>query len=1378
MPADSGMAFVLVQHLPPDRESMIAEILARNTAMPVLQVEDGIRVEVNHVYVIRPGHTLTIEHGALHLGARLERERHGRPVDDFFRSLAQEQRQRAICIIMSGMGSNGSAGAQAIKAVGGLGIAQAPESAQFASMPRHLIEAGYADFVLRPREMPDALIGYAQHPYAATDGDSAKHAPQRERQSLSEILAILRTRTHQDFSGYRKPTIWRRIERRMGLNRIALLDEYVAFLRRNPIEVGALADDLLIHVTGFFRDPAAWEALREQVIVPLIAEREPDSHLRCWVTACSTGEEAYSLAILLVEECERVGKPLDIKVFATDTAERTLSNARNGVYPGGIEAEMSFDRLSRFFQRDDAVYRVRQDLRERVVFAPQNVLADPPFSRLDIVCCRNLLIYLEPQVQQRVIALLHFGLRSGGFLFLGTSESVGGTEDMFIPIDKKARIFKRIGPPRHASVDFPLPSHIRRADDLTRTELRAGPRLSVAQVTAHTLVAHHVPAAVTVDRDLRVVYFQGNTGPFLNHPTGEPTRDLLSIANESVRGSVRAAMQRAITEGKAVTVSDGMIQTLDGPRRVLICASPVESRSAEHADLYVVSFQEREEPPQPAAPALGQGGRAPEELQRIRDELQSTVEELQTSNEEHKAAAEEIMSINEELQSSNEELETSKEEMQSLNEELSTVNSQLQSKIEEFQALTNDLGSLLSSTDIAVIFLDPSLRIRRYTPAATKLIELISTDVGRPLQDLATKFTDPDLLADSQSVLSTLVPLQKEIMGASGRSYVRRVLPYRTTDNRIDGVVVTFVDTSDLRKAEDALRVSTDKLEGERRAIESLQDAANRGPGGPDLNDAMHEVLQAAMRIDDTGRGTVHVFDPETRSLSLIVHVGMSPELTDHWSALHAQQDAAPTRAAHSRERVVMDDAMASTSSAEDRLAAAKGGYRAVVSIPLLTRSREILGVLSTYFEHAYLPADPAHRVMDIFARQAADLIERIRSERELSRLLRLEHAARVTLDEAARTKDEFLAVLSHELRTPLSAILGWAKAIQMQPIDPSLVAEGLASISSSGQSLTRLVDDLLDHSRAAAGRLQLEMRPVDLGEALMIAMEAIRPLAEARGVSVKGESSGRLVVTADADRLGQVLWNLLNNAVRFTASGGHIHAKLAHEGNDAVVRIVDTGSGIASEFLPFVFDRFRQYDSARTRRRGGLGLGLAIAKQLVELHGGTIGADSAGLGHGSTFTVRLPLSPHNEAPVFATAQHNEPVSLRGVCVLLVEDDQPTRRVLQELLQQAGAQVSAVASVGEAMECFVRSRPAIILSDIGLPDEDGFVLVQRIRSLEDIEGQGCKRTPAIALTAFASEQDRQRALAAGFDQHLAKPVDPQRLVSAIRALVPESSTIH
>jgi two-component system CheB/CheR fusion protein len=823
MRPDAGLAFVFILHLPPEYHSLLAEILGRRTTMPVRQAEDGMPVEPNHVYVLRPGRVLTIRDGRLHLGAPLGSPKAAnRPVDDFFRSLAEEQREKAICVIMSGMGSNGTAGAQAVKAVGGLCVAQDPESAHYPSMPRHLIEAGYCDYIVRPTELPEVLLAYSGSPYATGGREADADAVLRQEQNhFREILAVLRTRARQDFSGYKKATIFRRVQRRMGLARAESLAKYARFMRQNPGEVTALANDLLIHVTGFFRDPEAWEALRTAVCAPLVNDREPGSAIRAWVAACSSGEEAYSLAMLLTEEFERAGKTLDVKVFATDLADRSLAHARAGLYPGGIESEISPERLDRFFVREGEMYRVRADLRDRVVFAPQNILQDPPFSRLDIATCRNMLIYLEPEVQKRVLTLLHFGLREGGTLFLGSSETVGGVDGMFETIDKKHRIFRRVGQPRHGSIDFPLPRRFDTGEAASpRTAVSPGrprrydePPGSIAELSRQVLLDVHTPPAVTVDRDGQVVHFHGEVAPFLRM-TGAPTHDLLLLSHEGVRGAVRMGLHRA-AETTRTAITDGWMYGERGDRqRVSVTVSPVaetvEGRPPSH---FVVSFIARGEAPD-ASPEKHQESEEEQgaEVRRLRAELQGTIEELQTSNEELKASHEEAMSVNEELQSANEELETGKEEMQSLNEELVTVNSQLRGKAEELQTANNDLASLLTSTDIAVLFLDTSFRIRRFTPAARDLVDLIPGDVGRPLAALARKFDDPHLDADARATLERLATFEREVPGADGHYYLRRVTPYRTTDNRIDGVVVTFVDITARRRAEASLRENEERL--------------------------------------------------------------------------------------------------------------------------------------------------------------------------------------------------------------------------------------------------------------------------------------------------------------------------------------------------------------------------------------------------------------------------------------------------------------------------------------------------------------------------------------------------------------------------------------
>jgi two-component system CheB/CheR fusion protein len=1322
MPDDSGIAFVLIQHLPPDRESLVADIISKHTRMPVREVADKMSVEVNHVYVIRPGHTLTIADGMLHLGAPLAKPGHGRPVDDFFRSLAEEQRERAICIVMSGMGSNGSSGAETVKAVGGVAIAQDPESAKYSSMPRHLIDTGNADFILRPNEMPAVLVRYASHSYVR-EREAAETAIERQRHQLNEILTALRARTRRDFSGYKKPTVLRRIQRRMSLNQIDELGDYAKLLRQNPSEASALADDLMIHVTGFFRDPEAWEALREKVIVPLVEERETGSSIRCWIAACSSGEEAFTLSMLLEEAADQSGKTFDIKVLATDTADRSLSMARTGTYPLGIESEIPSSYLARYFVRDDSVYRVKRELRELVVFAPQNVIQDPPFSRLDICSCRNLLIYLEPDLQRRILSLLHFGLREGGVLFLGSSETVNGAEELFETIDKRSRIFRRVGPTRHGTIGFAFPAALEDGGGAAAAPARTPLKPTINQLTNHLLLERYTPAAVTIDREHRIVYFHGDTNPYLQQPVGEPTRELLAVVRDHVRGALRTAIHKAMSERQVATARTGVMQRAEGRFRIAVTVTPFDEKLASGHCLVTFAEIEEQAPPPPLSgtDTNQEAARLQDELTRVREELQSTIEELQSSNEEMKASNEEAMSINEELQSTNEELETSKEELQSLNEELTTLNVQLQTKMEELEATSSDLSSLLTSTDIAVMFLDTRLRIRRFTPAIADLFQAIPSDVGRPLSDLAEKFSDPQLLADSQAVLDRLVPVEREIVSGTGQVYLRRTLPYRTGDNRINGVVITFINISERKQTEDALRASEDRF---RVVVE----------GAPDF---------AMLLLDAQGR---------------IVSWNVGAERLLGWSADEAIGKSAS---------IIYPPADAAADLSRRMHQAAEFGRGANESWYVRKAGSRFWGSGVMTAVHG------AGGKVTGYVKVLRDETARKQAEAERAELLEREKAARQEAENATRSKDQFLAMLSHELRTPIASILLWARMLREKSCDEAERDEGLQVIERGAEAQKQLLDDLLDVSRIAAGKVRLEREETNMLEVVKLAIESARPVAKAKEVRLKSELAADIgMIDADANRLRQVVGNLLNNAIKFTSSGGLVEVRLNKSDHWIELSVSDTGVGIEPEFLPRVFTAFSQADASSTRAFGGLGLGLAISKELVELHGGTIHAESGGPGQGATFVVRLPVAGSGgdfSRPRRRSTDEEAVQSIAGARVLLVEDEPQTRDALEKLMRKNGADVTAVGTTADALAAFENARPDIIISDIGLPHEDGYHLLQRIRSLEMERHE--PPTPSIALTAFAGRKDRRMARDSGYHKHIAKPVSPAVLLAAVSTLL-------
>ncbi len=1450
VPPDCGMAFVVVMHLSPDHTSMLDSILSRQTRLPVHEITDGIPVEINHVYVIAPGHSLTLADGKLHLGEPVEKRGHRRPVDDFFRSLAAEQREKSIAVILSGTGTNGTAGAQAIKAAGGICIAQEPDSAGFPGMPSSLIQAGYADQVLAPEKIVPLLHRYIQLPYVDDSSDGGEQLL-RERTQLREVLAILRTRTRHDFNGYRKPTLLRRIQRRMGLAAAESLGEYAGILRHNQDEVGALSNDLMINVTGFFRDPEAWEALRTSVIAPLIAARAEDHQpLRAWVTACASGEEPYTLAMVIAEELQAAAQALlNVKIFATDTSDRSLALARAGVYPGGIEADMTPERLDRFFDKDEHTYRIKKEIRDMVVFAPQDILRDPPFSRVDLCTCRNLLIYLEPETQRRVLGLLHFALREGGYLFLGNTETYSGNEHLFEVLSKKWRIYRRSGLNRPR---VELPSFAARSlEGATRAEESATlpqARPSATLVLQRALLERYGPPTVVVDRSDQIVYFHGATEPYLQHPPGEPTRDLMQLVRPPLRIAARNALRAAVRENRMVTVqttaADGFAVPLE------ITAAPVmEAKTPEH---YLLSFRPigdatdaSSQLADAAVPIFDPGTGS--EVRMLRMELQSTSEAFEATMEELKAAHEEATSMNEELQSTNEELETSKEELQSVNEELTTVNNQLQAKIAQLEATTNDLANLLGSTDIAVVFLDVDFRVRRFTPAVSDLFEMIDTDLGRPITDLAQKFSDDSLMADARAVLQRLIPMDREMRSHSGRWYLRRTLPYRTTENHIEGVVITFVDIAARKRAEDEIIGARERLQA---VLEQMPTAvlitdvpagrlnyANRRasvmfghmfpspiPAGGALPSyprmtgsyvagdsyrAEDWPMQRALRNNATvSDEEIQIQNPE--GLPMVLSVSASPVHDANGKAVAVvgtflditirKQVERELIDARERFRVLVESAKDFAifqMDLEGRVASWNSGAERILG----WTEQEILGesgerVFTPEDRHARVPEQEMRQALDTgravderwhirkdgtrfwasgvlaiavdrggkvtgFVKIMRDVTDRKETEDRLKLAMIAAEQAQSAATQANRAKDEFIAIVSHELRTPLNTIRLWSRMLRSDKLSAKDRADGIEMVERAAIAQQQVIDDLFDVSRITSGKLRLATRDTRLAGAIRGAVEAVEPICTARGIRLGIDISPDIgIVRADPGRIQQVVWNLLSNAVKFTPSGGHVQIDARRATNEIVISVRDSGIGIRGELLPRVFDRFRQAEVGTTRAHGGLGLGLSIAKQIVELHSGTIEVASEGEGKGATFTVRLPLPVQSHTDEVASQTEATHADLDGADILLVEDEALTRDTMRRLLEGRNATVRAVDSVNAARDELATRKPHLVISDIGLPGEDGYALIRHLRSLESH-----KDIPALAVTAFVRADDRQQVLEAGFDEHVPKPVDADRLIA-------------
>lgn len=833
MPADiqPGMAFVLVQHLAPDHESLLPGLIQRYTRMQVFMVEDGVVVQPNCAYVIPPNHDMAFINGTLQLLTPTAPRGQRLPIDFFFESLAHDQGERAIGIVLSGTGSDGTRGMRAIKEGGGMVMAQTPASTEFDGMPRSAIATGLVDYELPPAQMPAKLMAYAAQVFGRPRRAAAMPLPQNDS-TLKKIFVLLRAQTGHDFSNYKPSTIQRRIERRMAVHEIESMADYVTYLQRKPVEVEALFRDLLIGVTNFFRDPEAFAVLEAHVIPRLFASEPADAPLRVWTTACSTGEEAYSIAMLLQEHMETHKINRKVQIFATDMDSRAVATARAGLYPSSIAGDMTSARLAHFFtaEGDGSTYRIQKSVRDMVIFSEHDLIKDPPFSRLDLISCRNLLIYLDKEQQQKLIIHFHYALRQGGTLFLGASENVGELGDMFAPLDAKSKLFQRKedfqGTQRAALGRFlqPISPEPGQAAWSQAVKPATSAKLPLRELTEQNLLRQLAPVGALVNEKGDILYLHGHTGRYLELTPGEAgINNILKMAREGLRRELTTALHKAVVNKQLVRSpglgikSHGQVAWINLTINPVVVSPSVTSEPT----LYLVIIEEtavHDAGITAASEAIGQPVDArittlQQELQAKEEYLQAANDEMETSNDELRSANEEMQSVNEELQSSNEELETSKEELQSVNEELATVNTELQTKVFDLYRANNDMNNLMAGTGIGTVFLDHELRILRYTPAASTIIHLIPGDVGRPIAHVASNLVHYDrLVRDVQAVLDTLVPREVDVQAQSGTWYTMRILPYRTLDNVIEGAVITFIDISEIVDTRESLRRANELL--------------------------------------------------------------------------------------------------------------------------------------------------------------------------------------------------------------------------------------------------------------------------------------------------------------------------------------------------------------------------------------------------------------------------------------------------------------------------------------------------------------------------------------------------------------------------------------
>jgi two-component system, chemotaxis family, CheB/CheR fusion protein len=1197
MAADSGAAFVVILHLSPNHDSRLAEVLQRVTSMPVLQVHEATRIQPDHVYVIPPNQTLEVSGGMLRvLPPKTPEERHA-PVDMFFRSLGDTYGAAAVAVILSGTGPNGSSGMKRIKERGGLALAQDPGEAEYAEMPHNSLATGLVDYVLPVAEMPRQIVAYQRRLAAAYDRisdppaepdtttDSATLASVRTAQDWRDILAALRLRTGQDFSNYKPSTLRRRVQRRLDVRGLQRLPQYAALLRDDPEEPGLLMKEMLISVTSFFRDREAFAALERRVVPELLERHRDGSQLRVWSVGCATGEEAYSLAMLLTERAGPNARP-NVQVFATDLDEAAVAQGREALYTPADVADVSPERLQRFFQREPRGYRVRRELRELVVFARHNVLRDPPFSHLDLVSCRNLLIYLNRTVQDRLMETFHFALRPGGFLFLGTSESVTDGTDLFVRIDKEGHIFESRTVTSRPSLLLPDRMSTALSSQLISEQKPSPDRISPGDLHLRLLEEYAAPSLVVNDEHV-LLHASPAATRFLQVPPGEPVRDVLRLIAPELRPDLRTSLHVAAQKRSTVVVG-GIRVNVNGDDRAEVLTLHVKPvlRDGDPPRGYFLVVLESADDVLAVAPApetvlahsVG-GGEHPaleNEVQRVKTQLRTTIEQYETHSEEARAANEELQAMNEELRSAAEELETSKEELQSVNEELTTVNQELKNKIDELGLTSNDFQNLIYSTDIATIFLDRSLRIKMSTPAAQNIFNLLPTDLGRPLSDITSTLIDGDFQASMHEVLEKLVIVEREVKTLDGRHFLMRIRPYRTVDDRIEGLSLTFHDISDWRLAELRVRGSEERL---RILVDSIIDYAIFTMNDDGDIDSWNSGAERAFGYSEheiLSQPSAVLFTPEDRAAGV-----PDEELST------ARRDG---RADDERWHMRKDGTRIYCSGVMSRL-----------TDPLKPGFVKIARDLTTQ-EQAALELERAH---DQLEHRIAARTEQLRAE-VTERTIAQDHVTNL-LHRLVTAQEDERARIARDLHDQLGQQLT-ALRLALERHRETLTAQTEPDVHlDRALSLARQVDHEVDF-------LAWELRPAALDDLGLVAALP-RFLAEWSGYhgipsnfQTTGTVAGRLTPEAEIT-FYRVAQEALTNVVK------HAHATRADvvlEGSDEAVVLIVEDDGVGFDMT--------SADAKTT------GIGLVGMRERAALVGATLQVESA-LGEGTTVYLRLSLS-------------------------------------------------------------------------------------------------------------------------------------------------------
>ncbi|HEY9815092.1 MAG TPA: CheR family methyltransferase, partial [Candidatus Obscuribacterales bacterium] len=1230
----------------------------------------------------------------------------------------------------SGMDGDGAEGVKAIKIAGGVTFAECDATARFNSMPNTAVATGNVDFVLPPQTIATELSHLSRNPLLGQSEPLPiiQALPPEPGDPLSQIFSLLRTTTGVDFTEYKPASLERRIQRRMLLYKLDSLAAYADYLQTHRDEIQALYEEILIHVTSFFRDPPVFEQLKTQVFPRISRNKTSDVPLRIWVAGCSTGEEVYSLAICLLEFFSDRATVPPIQIFATDISETAISKARSGLYLESQMEGVSPERKSRFFvPQAGGGYQISSTIREFCVFARHNLATDPPFSNLDLISCRNLLIYLSDRLQERIMALFHYSLNLTGCLVLGTSESVKTASNLFVPVDEACKIYARKLSLSNPLFAFTTTSSLSPSLQSPQRipESRSIP-FDLAREVDQLIANRYMPLSVVVDEQMQVLQMRGDLDLYLKLTPSTTELNLLSMARDGLVTPLRTALYQAQTEN--VLVRQENIQMEQGERPqlnlevlpfrpaltnalyFLVLFSLISPSAPASTPLTSLATVENLEPADLARELLTLRQALAAATQRelsAQAHLQAVIQEQNQLNQNLRIANEEILSSNEELQSTNEELQTAKEEIQVTNEELSTTNEELRNRNLQQNRDNSDLNNFIASINIPIVMLTNDLRIRRFTPTAQRLFNFIPTDIGRPFTDLHGNFNVSQLEPMIVEVLETLNTKEQEIQTDAGYWYSLRIRPYRTTENQIDGVTLVLQDIDALKRYAAVLEIARNYAE---TIIETVQIPL--------------VVLDTDFRVNAANRAfyeTFQVSDAET------IHRRLFELGNGQWDI----------------------------PALRSMLSGVLAGEPAVQDFEV-NHEFEQIGRKNMLLNACRLPREDN---TDMILLAISDVTER---------------TARQQLEAANRAKDEFLANLSHELRNPLSSLLGWVYLLRTRDRDDPVAKQALAAIEQNAKTQNRLIEDILDLSRITSNNLQMNRCPLDLELVVRAALDSVHLAVAEKNIQLVS-SLNSITVLGDAERLQQVLSNLLSNAIKFTPAGGRLDITLSQIDQQAQIQVSDTGIGIPADLLPHIFEQFYQVDSST--RKVNPGLGLAIVQNLVEMHGGTVCADSPGEGQGTTMTVRLPLyvPPPTSSLIVATSSNASPLSptLEGLRILVVDDQVMVLATCQMMLESYGAEVVAVTTAREAIAALTESpdRYDVLISDLGLPEEDGYFLIQQVRSLSAEAGG---QIPAIALTGYASQAEQQRVIEAGFQMHIAKPFDLVQLSAIVADLAKQT----